>query len=163
MRRLVLLAITTVAVLAGACGGDPTPAPAPSGTPGKSIRDVALGATGTPIPEATVTAEPTLAATDTPTANGTAEPAGTSTPVTPTPQPQTEGGPELPDFAVSVYQGADVVGADAVTLYQLLQQGRPVVVNFWGSSCSGCLEEMPAFEKLNAEYGDRVLLVWITT
>lgn len=32
-------------------------------------------------------------------------------------------------------------------------RGRPLVVNFWASSCVPCLTEMPAFEEVHAEVG----------
>jgi len=37
--------------------------------------------------------------------------------------------------------------------------GEPVVVNFFGSWCVPCIEEMPAFESVHQELGDRVRLV----
>ena len=38
-------------------------------------------------------------------------------------------------------------------------QGRAVVVNFFGSWCPPCVEEMPAFEAVHQELGDRVAFV----
>jgi thiol-disulfide isomerase/thioredoxin len=34
--------------------------------------------------------------------------------------------------------------------------GTPVVVNFWSSTCVPCVKEMPAFETVHQELGDRV-------
>jgi thiol-disulfide isomerase/thioredoxin len=36
---------------------------------------------------------------------------------------------------------------------------RPVVVNFFASWCAPCLEEMPAFEAVHQELGDRLTVV----
>ena len=161
MRNARLVLFAAAAFIAAACGGDAAPAPVSTGTPGKSIRDIALSSTSTPGSSSTPTAVATKAVSATATASAASE-ASESPTEPPATVLATEGeGPELPDFAISIYQGGDVVGGDNVSLYALLQQGRPVVINFWGSSCSGCLEEMPAFEKLNAEYGDRVLLVGV--
>nr|WP_207146500.1 TlpA disulfide reductase family protein [Ectothiorhodospira mobilis] len=38
-------------------------------------------------------------------------------------------------------------------------QGRPLVVTFWASDCSGCLEEIPHLNALQREYGQRGLEV----
>jgi thiol-disulfide isomerase/thioredoxin len=35
-------------------------------------------------------------------------------------------------------------------------EGRPVVLNFFGSWCAPCIEEMPAFESVHQEVGDDV-------
>ena len=41
--------------------------------------------------------------------------------------------------------------------------GKPVVMNFWASSCAPCLREMPLFEQLHQEYGNRVTFLGIDT
>lgn len=35
-------------------------------------------------------------------------------------------------------------------------RGKPVVLNFWSSSCPPCMAEMPLFQRAWEEYGDRV-------
>jgi thiol-disulfide isomerase/thioredoxin len=40
-------------------------------------------------------------------------------------------------------------------------RGRPVVLNFWGSSCAPCLQEMPAFQKVHESLGDEVTIVGV--
>ena len=37
--------------------------------------------------------------------------------------------------------------------------GKPVVLNFWASTCTPCILEMPAFERANQAVGDEVTFV----
>ena len=39
--------------------------------------------------------------------------------------------------------------------------GGPLIMNFWASTCVPCRQEMPAFEALHAEYGDRLTVLGI--
>jgi thiol-disulfide isomerase/thioredoxin len=41
------------------------------------------------------------------------------------------------------------------------RQGGPTVVNFWGSWCPPCVEEMPALEAVHHELGNKVRFVGI--
>jgi cytochrome c biogenesis protein CcmG/thiol:disulfide interchange protein DsbE len=40
-------------------------------------------------------------------------------------------------------------------------RGRPVVVNFWASTCAPCVREMPALEEVHRAAGDGLALVGI--
>ncbi|MGH2776827.1 MAG: TlpA family protein disulfide reductase [Actinomycetota bacterium] len=40
-------------------------------------------------------------------------------------------------------------------------EGKPVVINFWGSWCEPCKEELPAFQSAYDDYQDRVEFVGI--
>ncbi len=58
-----------------------------------------------------------------------------------------------PDFIVYDADG------NAVSLSDFA--GKPVVINFWATWCGYCVQEMPAFEKAAAEYGDEVIFMMI--
>jgi cytochrome c biogenesis protein CcmG, thiol:disulfide interchange protein DsbE len=53
-----------------------------------------------------------------------------------------------------------IPGGSAVTAAEL-RRGRPVVLNFWGSWCPPCTEEMPALQAIHRELGDKVRFVGI--
>ena len=57
-----------------------------------------------------------------------------------------------PDFQIPTGQGNQA-------LSQL--RGKPVVINFWASWCPPCTDELPYFERLKAQYGDRVQVVTV--
>lgn len=38
-------------------------------------------------------------------------------------------------------------------------KGKVVLVNFWATSCSGCVEEMPEIKKLHQQYGSKGLQI----
>lgn len=79
------------------------------------------------------------AATPTPAAaEGSDEAAATPTP---TPQP-------APNITVQDADGNSVSLAD--------MKGKPVVLNFWASWCGPCQSEMPDFDEVAAELGDKV-------
>ncbi len=58
-----------------------------------------------------------------------------------------------PDFTVYDAEG------NAVSLSDF--SGKPVVINFWATWCGYCVREMPAFERLSAEYADEVVFMMI--
>ncbi len=40
-------------------------------------------------------------------------------------------------------------------------KGKPIVMNFWGTWCPWCVEEMGDFNKLAGEYGDKVNFLFL--
>lgn len=51
-------------------------------------------------------------------------------------------------FNVSLYQGQEILGGDDINFADLLDDGKPVVLNFWGGDCPPCRAEMPAFQNV---------------
>ena len=70
-------------------------------------------------------------------------------------------GLEVPDLSISAYQGDDVLGGTEVTLSEVLDQGKPVVLNFWAALCPPCRAEMPDIQRIFEERGDEVTIVGI--
>lgn len=78
---------------------------------------------------------------------GAKEPAGS----VPKPGMPLKAGDQAPDFT------AQLVDGTTLTLSDL--QGKPVLINFWATWCGPCVMEMPAFEKLQADYGEEIAIV----
>lgn len=76
----------------------------------------------------------------------------------PSPAPATPGRNLVaaPDFPLVLYQGADQFGGREPRVNALLTDGRPLVLNFWGGLCPPCRSELPEFQKVYEQYGDRV-------
>jgi thiol-disulfide isomerase/thioredoxin len=72
--------------------------------------------------------------------------------------PESQKGFLAPDFEITVYQGADVLGGEKVRFSDLLAQGQPVVLNFWAGLCPPCRAEMPDLQEVYDEYQGRMLL-----
>jgi len=63
-------------------------------------------------------------------------------------------GDRLPSVEVSTLDG-DRVDTSSLT-------GGPLVINVWGSTCSPCVKELPAFAEVHQRYGDEVRFVGIS-
>lgn len=60
---------------------------------------------------------------------------------------------QVPDVVIERFDGEPVQLAD--------YQGQPLVVNFWGSWCVPCIEEMPDFQEVHQALGDQVAFLGV--
>jgi thiol-disulfide isomerase/thioredoxin len=58
-----------------------------------------------------------------------------------------------PDFTLETLEGPTVQLSDL--------RGRKVILNFWASWCAPCRAEMPEFERIHREYGDRLTILGV--
>ncbi len=58
-----------------------------------------------------------------------------------------------PEFTVYTAEGEPVSLSDFA--------GKPVIINFWATWCGFCKQEMPDFDKVFKEYGDKVEFMMI--
>ena len=65
------------------------------------------------------------------------------------------------DEVLFVYSGADELGGEELTLAEVFEQGKPVVLNFWAGLCPPCRQEMPDFQEVYTERKDEFLLLGV--
>ena len=95
----------------------------------------------------TVIEAETSAQTDTPTAASAAPPRSVTVGL--------KAGQQAPDFTLSQ------PGGGSATLSDL--RGKPVVLNFYTTWCGPCLNEMPDFQAIYEEYGDRIRVLGVSS
>ena len=66
-----------------------------------------------------------------------------------------EAGQQAPDFTLRM------PGGESVTLSGL--RGKPVVLNFYTTWCGPCQQEMPAFQAIYEEYGERIHMLGVSS
>ncbi len=69
-------------------------------------------------------------------------------------------GEECPNFIAKVYKSEGdkfYVSDEILTL--VTQRGKVCVINFWETWCSGCIKELPDFERIQKDYADSVKVV----
>lgn len=62
-------------------------------------------------------------------------------------------GKPAPDFTLQTFSGEDITLSE--------QQGKVVIVNFWGSWCEPCKKEMPAFQAFWESSPDDVVIIGV--
>jgi thiol-disulfide isomerase/thioredoxin len=67
---------------------------------------------------------------------------------------------KAPDFTITAYHGAELLGGETVQFSSLLGK-QPVVLNFWAGLCPPCRAEMPDFNELAQKYQGKVLIVGV--
>lgn len=70
-------------------------------------------------------------------------------------------GDRCPDITMQVYDTAGVYenGNKMTEFSTLHNKGTVMVINFWFTTCDPCVEELPEFEKVKEDYGDRIYMV----
>ena len=61
--------------------------------------------------------------------------------------------PKAPDLKITTLEG------DEISLGELASQNQAMVINFWATWCSPCIQEMPHFEKLHRAYQGKGLVL----
>ncbi|MCH8207080.1 MAG: TlpA family protein disulfide reductase [Chloroflexi bacterium] len=69
------------------------------------------------------------------------------------------GGGTASDFEFSVYQGEEELGGSEIQFMDLLDRGKPVVLNFWAGACPPCRAEMPALQRVYDAHRGEIIFV----
>ena len=127
-----------------------------------STTDPTTGSTSAPTdPPTEPTTEPTTAPTTAPTTPTTTAPVETTTAPVSTPAVESLGdldlvlGSQMPDFTIY-----DVYG-NCYTLYELLQEKKAVMLNFWYINCPYCMLEFPDIQDAYERYSDQIEILAI--
>lgn len=73
-----------------------------------------------------------------------------------------EKGNRCPDFTAQTYTVKDGEFAVSENTFTLSQQiGKVCVINFWETWCQACIEELPHFNEIQEDYGDKVAVIAI--
>ena len=69
--------------------------------------------------------------------------------------------PRVGDFEILAYQTGPGLTGERMQFSAVLDQGLPVVLNFWAGLCPPCRAEMPEFQEVYDEYRDHIVMLGI--
>ena len=69
--------------------------------------------------------------------------------------------PEMPEILASDFEVVDLSG-ETVPLADLVEEGRPVVIEFWATWCVPCRKSLPHLVDLKEKYGARLVILGLT-
>ncbi len=70
-------------------------------------------------------------------------------------------GTDAPDFKFVSYNTDGVLSGGQQSLSDVLDLGKPVVLNFWGGDCPPCRAEMPDFQTVADQFKGQVIFLGI--
>lgn len=71
-------------------------------------------------------------------------------------------GNRCPDFTAQTYKVEGETFSVSRDTFRLSEQiGKVCIVNFWETWCQACIEELPSFNQIKEEYGEKVEVVAI--
>ena len=62
-------------------------------------------------------------------------------------------------FSFSVYQGEEILGGSEVDFADLLEGGKPIVLNFYAGDCPPCRAEMPGLQRVYEQHEEDILFI----
>jgi thiol-disulfide isomerase/thioredoxin len=75
--------------------------------------------------------------------------------------PSSQASASAADFTITAYQGQDVLGGQTVSFSKVLENGKPVILNFWAGLCPPCRAEMPGFQRIADQVRNKVVFVGV--
>ncbi|HVB63793.1 MAG TPA: TlpA disulfide reductase family protein [Nitrolancea sp.] len=66
------------------------------------------------------------------------------------------------DFKLVGYESSNVIFPSGTTnLAKIRPVDKPLILNFWAGDCPACQSEMPAFQRVADQYGDRIMILGV--
>lgn len=144
---ILVVAVAVAAFVASLPAREPVPAPPP----------IAVGGSLSPGPGPSATPSP-LPSTPAPSPSSTATPAGSGSP-SPTADESPDVGLKIGDKAPAL--SLDGLGGDGALVDTSVLKGKPVWVNFMGSYCPPCREELPLMQRIQDQLGEDVVILLV--